>query len=331
MNNVFIKFVSLSFSGSIIAFILFAIISFFKFKISKVWQYYIWIIVILRLIIPFSPKSNLISYLYNLFDSNFTTDILLNNKNIFLLNIQKYLWVGWLFIAFILLLKKIISYNIYIYFIKLNRKIITDKNIIQIYYTICNQMGIKRKPCLYSYKRINSPMLVGFFKPYILLPEELLTTADNLQYILLHELTHYRRLDFIYKWFTQLIACIHFFNPFIFIITNMINTYCELSCDEIVIRNLDEHNRKKYGSVLIDSLELNIKHNQHPIPFKFYNDIKQIKERLEAIIRYKKSSNFIIIFTIILTIIICSSAIYVGSYKSNSYYCCYKAIMYYIK
>lgn len=65
MNHYFIMLISLSLSGSLLAIIVFALKSALKNRLSKIWQYYIWIIVLLRLILPFTPQTSLIGSLFH--------------------------------------------------------------------------------------------------------------------------------------------------------------------------------------------------------------------------------------------------------------------------
>lgn len=319
INNLLIKVMLLSFSGSIIAIVLYAIKPFIKYRLSKTWQYYIWLAVILRMLIPYKPEISLMGILYDMLESN--SQIVNASANVPMTGaigaISKYIGITWLSIVVILILKKAISYLIYVRFIKINRKIITDMNITQIFIEVCNEMGIRRKIGLYSYKMINSPMLIGFIKPYIVLPENMLHTTEGLKYVLTHEITHHKRKDFIYKWLIQIVSCIHFFNPVITLMKNTINKNCEFSCDEMVIRKLDNDSRKAYGSALIRTLEINAGYKQHTaISSMLCEDVKQIKDRLDVIKRYKHSSKIIIAATFILTGVICFSTIYIGVFKN---------------
>ena len=74
-----------------------------------------------------------------------------------------------------------------------------------------------RKPELYFSDSARTPMMLGVFRPKIVLPlreynEELLLN------ILRHELTHYRRFDTLYKWVASLILALHWFNPLAWVI-----------------------------------------------------------------------------------------------------------------
>ena len=67
MNMVLKIFLSMSFSGGLLILILLLGRCFLKDKISRQWQYYIWLVVVLRLLLPFGPETNLMGKAYNYF------------------------------------------------------------------------------------------------------------------------------------------------------------------------------------------------------------------------------------------------------------------------
>ncbi len=56
MNAVLKTFLSMSVSGGLLILTLLLVKRFLKDKISRQWQYYIWLIVVLRLLLPFGPE-----------------------------------------------------------------------------------------------------------------------------------------------------------------------------------------------------------------------------------------------------------------------------------
>jgi bla regulator protein BlaR1 len=84
---------------------------------------------------------------------------------------------------------------------------------------------------------IASPMVVGFVKPMILFPVGLLAglTTDQVETILLHELSHIRRQDYIINLVQSVIETIFFFNPFVLLISSLIREERENCCDDLVI------------------------------------------------------------------------------------------------
>jgi len=100
--------------------------------------------------------------------------------------------------------------------------------------------------------RIGAPMTYGILKPVILFPK----TTDwrdktGLQYVLAHELTHIRRFDILLKWLLAAALCVHWFNPFVWIMYILANRDVELSCDETVLRIFGETAKGAYALTLI--------------------------------------------------------------------------------
>ncbi len=84
---------------------------------------------------------------------------------------------------------------------------------------------------------IDVPCVTGYLKPIILLPVSLATslTACEIEAILLHELSHIKRKDYLVNLMQQAIAIILFFNPFARLINSMVNRERENGCDDMVI------------------------------------------------------------------------------------------------
>jgi beta-lactamase regulating signal transducer with metallopeptidase domain len=84
---------------------------------------------------------------------------------------------------------------------------------------------------------ISSPMVVGFMKPIILFPVGLLSglSTEQVETILVHELSHIRRQDYIINLVQSVIETIFFFNPFALLISSLIREERENCCDDMVI------------------------------------------------------------------------------------------------
>ena len=80
-------------------------------------------------------------------------------------------------------------------------------------------------------------------------------SADQAYYVFLHEATHIRRRDALYKWTVEIAVCVHWFNPVVRLLRKEIARACELSCDEAVLAGQDKAGRIAYGHTLLDALE----------------------------------------------------------------------------
>ncbi len=111
--------------------------------------------------------------------------------------------------------------------------------------------GVASEVHLLASPLVQSPMLVGFFRPTILLQSEHLPDSDA-WFILAHELTHFRRGDLWKKFMVNTIQCIHWFNPIVYLLNRDFMYWLETSCDEQVVSSLDYAQRKEYGYLLIN-------------------------------------------------------------------------------
>jgi len=346
MNEVFMIFVSLSLSGSLIALLLFLLKPLFKDRLSKTWQYYILLIVILRLLVPFGPEVSLVgiifnqagSYAYtenvpavNLPEINYAPQTLpmetppkpesnVNTPDYLRSDVQMAIdlvWLGWLVPALILMLRKIIGYHRSVRSVKAGSIKIDNDHVLAVYREVCKAMKIKHSPALAQNESVAAPMLAGAVRPVIILPDICLNDK-KLRYVLQHELTHYKRLDIVYKWLAQITVCLHWYNPLVYRICREINRNCELSCDEAVIRRLDENEKYAYGDMLLEIIKLNKISPLPVVSLTLNEDTKLIKERLGAIMKYKNKSTVTAIVSLILTIVLLCGATFTGAYAATN-------------
>ena len=143
-----------------------------------------------------------------------------------------------------------------------------------------------RKPPLYVCGALHTPLMFGVLSPRILLPagpmEE--TTAEN---ILRHELCHYRRFDPLYKCFAVTVLALHWFNPLSWLIRRELDRACELSCDEVLLRQMDRAGRQAYGETLLKMASGSLL-PAGVVATTFSTEKRDLKERLEQIMHRKK-------------------------------------------
>lgn len=119
--------------------------------------------------------------------------------------------------------------------------------------SILQDLKIKTKPQLLTCPKIAGPMMIGFLKPTILLPDTTYSN-DELQVVLRHELTHFKRLDLWYKLLLLIANSIHFFNPLVYLMVKQANRDLEYSCDDAVVKNHNLDFRKAYSLTLLKSM-----------------------------------------------------------------------------
>ena len=107
---------------------------------------------------------------------------------------------------------------------------------------------------VYRCDGIESPMMTGFFRPAILLPETDFA-PEELEVILAHEYVHYRRRDLWYKLLLILANAVHWFNPLVYLMVRQANRDLEYSCDDAVTKGRDLEFRKLYSMTILKTMK----------------------------------------------------------------------------
>lgn len=112
-------------------------------------------------------------------------------------------------------------------------------------------LGIIKPVQVWLSEHISSPVTIGYLKPVILLPVSAVTylSAPQIEAILLHELAHIRRFDYLINLFTKIIQSILYFNPFVKAFAKIIETEREKTCDEMVMQF--QYEPHSYASALL--------------------------------------------------------------------------------
>lgn len=100
------------------------------------------------------------------------------------------------------------------------------------------KLNITRKISFKYSSFANTPMVIGYFKPVILFPASLFTYLDTEQVeaLLIHELSHIKRNDYLLNLIKTFIETILFFNPFVWMAGKFILIEREHACDDMVVR-----------------------------------------------------------------------------------------------
>ncbi|MBS1566294.1 MAG: hypothetical protein JST39_18060 [Bacteroidetes bacterium] len=99
-------------------------------------------------------------------------------------------------------------------------------------------LGIKKTIKAVVSARVDTPQVIGFLKPVILVPMACLNglSAEQLEAVLLHELIHIRRNDYLVNLFVASAEILFFFNPFVRQLVAAIRREREYSCDDMVLQ-----------------------------------------------------------------------------------------------
>lgn len=155
---------------------------------------------------------------------------------------------------------------------------------------------------------ISSPLVIGIIRPTLLLPKTNITPRQ-LQNILAHEMTHLKRNDILYKWFTVIVKCIHWFNPAIYFISTAIHADCEISCDLEVVKEMDAEAKKGYAETILSLLTHN---NAKTIPLTtgMTGNKKTLQRRFVMIKKKLKPGKKVSILSGVLAVLILATTVF---------------------
>ncbi|SFC76107.1 M56 family metallopeptidase [Clostridium uliginosum] len=303
---------------------------------TKNFNYYIWLIVIFRMILPFKvpiyistnsvisndvginniesvskPWSNIESINHSL-NNNQVIGSAKQFTTFSMLEILGYLW---LIVALIIVTYRICTY------IKFKNTIIDlscnakDTKIKTIYNSLLIEMKINKRIFLKVSDYTSVPLGIGFFKSYIVLPN-IEYKEKEVEWILKHELMHYKKNDILYKFLVMAVTSIYWFNPLIYVMNRDINIECELACDERILHNCDFKERQNYALTLINSL----KHKESNfietnLATKLGNK-KILKRRFDSMFN-KKTKKGMLIGVVCIVITTCSLGVISNKSGSN--------------
>ena len=350
MNLVLKIFLSMSFSGSLLILALLGGKRLLKDRLSRQWQYYIWLVVIVRLLLPFGPETSFMGKTCQAVEQTITQaapsfemqnpfhtrENILNPtvsltpesgnssspaeesatahpfQDILSLLFHQ-TWLIWLVVALGMLIRKITIYQSFIRYINVGLIPVSDIRILDKLSIIADQECIKKPVELCINPLVSSPLLIGFFHPCIVLPGMDISEKD-FQYIALHELTHYKRRDIFYKWLVQVAVCLHWFNPLVHLMSREITNACELACDEAVLAKIGYNNAQNYGKTLLDAMAAVGKYQENPGVATLSENKQLLKERLDAIMNFKKKSKLTRLLMSALTLCMIFIAAFIGVY-----------------
>lgn len=342
MNTAWKVFLSMSCSGGLLILVLLLGKRFWRDSLSRQWQYYIWLIVVLRLLLPFGPETSLMGKAYQAAGQAIAAPLPQQSpanapgdgpaagaerpderesptspppQKAGALPAGTVAWLVWLAAALGLLIRKLTIYQGFVRYIRAGWTPVSDRELLDRLSATAERAGVRKPVELCVHPLISSPLLMGFFRPCIVLPSADLPET-NFQYIVLHELTHYRRLDIFYKWLVQLTVCLHWFNPLVHLMCRESVRDCEFSCDEAVLARAGSGGAPDYGKTLLDAMAAVGRYREHPGTVTLSENKRLLKERLGAIMNFKKKSGPVRLLTCALTLCLILGAAFAGVYPA---------------
>lgn len=322
--NAFAVVLNMSITASVAAVLIIFFRWIFGKRLPKIFNYALWSIVLLRLLIPFSLPSmfsvfnaipvpetirtqssqyyetgNNISYStdYGSISQEKTDSDVLNNginrpfsaatAEASVDPIQVLIFaISWIWLTGA---AGLFSFSIFVYFRALHRlkeaSLYKNDDLIS---ACIRKLRMSRKVQIYTSDRVHTPVVCGLIKARIILPLDLAQGCNEaeLKHIITHELVHIKRFDYILKPLYVLALCVHWFNPVIWIGFILSQKDMEMACDEKVVSVFDNDIRSEYAASLIKlATKQNVLLNGGLMAFGESN----IKSRVKGIMGFRKS------------------------------------------
>ncbi|HDX9702665.1 TPA: M48 family metalloprotease [Bacillus thuringiensis] len=297
----------------------------FRNKLTPRWQYMLWIVLMIRLLLPWSPDS---SYsIYSLFsyrssvsevipknmpatenivniESDRKVELESNSKMVTktsepevkvssekqttfsLYKIALYVWLaGVIVLAVITFLT---NRRLYSYIKK--QPDITDEQVATVFNRCKQSMKMKKAVSLRLAGKIASPTVFSFFRPKVLLSKKHMKVLNEqqLQYVFYHELAHIKRNDVAVNWIMYSLILLNWFNPILWYAYFCMREDQELACDAYALTFMDKEEQIAYGHTIITLLE----HYSYQVPSlaNLSRNKRTLKRRIIMIKKFQKKS-----------------------------------------
>ena len=219
------------------------------------------------------------------------------------MNILAYVWlIG----AIALMLLNVVRY------VRLNIKIRKNGEVISCPET---REYTDRRINVRIWENVASPFITGIFRPMLILPKTELS-GEQLDNILRHEMTHFKRHDILYKWFAEFVKCVHWFNPISWYVSKQIASECEISCDMSVTKNMTDSEEMSYVSTILSLLPTG-KSKQFPLTTQMASSKKFLKRRFIMIKNKKTTSRFMSVLSAVIAVIMLSTTVFASGVLSD--------------
>ncbi|MBC8060743.1 MAG: M56 family metallopeptidase, partial [Clostridiaceae bacterium] len=308
MTALFSTVLQTSIYATIVGIVILITKHFLRDKLNAKWQYLIWSVLILKLLVPFGPESAVslfntvpeipktvsFSKAYEqvqlditekqLKASTITPELIAKSKSLsFAKTVEvaiPYIWgIGvilmllWLFYTYYSMNQKLAKGSI-----------AANERILTIFQNCKVKIGVSKDIEILIQDIVGSPSLFGIIHPKILLVLHVENFTDKeIEYILLHELAHYQRKDVLVNYLLLTMQLVHWFNPLMWYCFKCIRQDMEVATDEKVLLTLEKKEHVDYGKVLLMVLENISVTRLAPKLIGMVDDKKNMKRRIKMI------------------------------------------------
>ena len=162
---------------------------------------------------------------------------------------------------------------------------------------------------VYAADAVDSPFILGIFRPRIYIPYGF--DEEAYRHVYEHEMAHLARKDHFIKPLAFVILAVYWFNPLMWVAYIMLCRDIEYACDEKVMRDWDKEARRLYAKTMLAcSME---PRSIRACPLAFGE--VSVKSRIQKVMNYKKPTFWLILLAVIAIIV--TSVCFLTNPKTN--------------
>lgn len=180
------------------------------------------------------------------------------------------------------------------------------------------QIKVNQSVQLLESALVSGPAAIGFFKPLILIPAGLLNNlpTDQVEAILLHELAHIRRGDYLVNFIQCLLENIFFFNPGLLWVSRLIRQERENCCDDLAIAAMK--NKTVYINALVAFQEYKLHGARYALAFA--GQKAPLLDRVKRIINHHNYKTLSIMekISLLATVLLISAVTFLSLHNSQA-------------
>ncbi|WP_144517113.1 M56 family metallopeptidase [Bacillus thuringiensis] len=317
----------------------------FRNKLTPRWQYMLWIVLMIRLLLPWSPDSSysiysLLSYSSSVsevipknmpatenivnIESDRKVKLESNSKMVTktsepevkvssekqttfsLYKLALYVWLA----GVIVLAATTFLTNRRLYSYIKKQPDITDEQVTTVFNRCKQSMKMKKAVSLRLAGKIASPTVFSFFRPKVLLSKKHMKVLNEqqLQYVFYHELAHIKRNDVAVNWIMYSLILLNWFNPILWYAYFCMREDQELACDAYALTFIDKEEQIAYGHTIITLLE----HYSYQVPSlaNLSRNKRSLKRRIIMIKKFQKKSYRLSLLGVIVIVAIASLSLF---------------------
>lgn len=309
--HILLTVIEVSISTGVVIVILLLTAPFFRKSYASKWRYYIWIGLAVRLMIPvnFSLPAIRMEIAVPVAQAVTATETAGDGIPVMLPTGQSEQRGSWFLVPDIV---TVIWFTVFVCIVAVhiysslhykrrimkNGTYVEEEPVLRQLSVLKRELKINRKITVTTYCGLASPMVIGFFSPLLVIPDNVYSEQE-LFYILKHELIHMKRHDTLIQFLFMAAKALHWFNPLIALMQKAVVVDMELSCDEEVIKGNSYGERKAYTETLLSTVNKQYKRT-NLLTTQFYGGKRVMKKRFQNILaQSKRRKGFFLLPTVI--------------------------------